>query len=151
MLQIVQKGEFLDFRKRYQIRIFLPLLPLALPPHFLSLFGSVWFTLIWPASLWIGLVILYACAYALSAPNVCASNIQHARYAMNSNEICTKVYLVQYTNIHIFPFLDLFSFSFSSFVFLLFFLFFSLTRSVVFAFIFFLQQNELKGKRREKK
>lgn len=153
MLQIVQKGEFLDFRKRYQIRIFLVLLLLllwfAVGPSF-PLFGNVWLTLVWPACeahchfKWRGCCVYTWCTRIVCAKCARALNLQHAWYAMNSNEICTKVYLVQYTNIHIFPFLDLFSFSFSSFVFLLFFPF-------LFRSSFLLQQNELKWKRKKKK
>lgn len=151
MLQIVQKGEFLDFRKRYQIRIFLLLLlllwlPLALPFRSSAMFGLRLFGLhVKHIAISNGVVAVYTwCTRIVCAKCARALNLQHAWYAMNSNEICTKVYLVQYTNIHIFPFLDLFSFSFSSFVFLLFFPF-------LFRSSFLLQQNELKWKRKKKK
>lgn len=70
------------------------------------------------ASEWLASYVVCV-AYALSETeiSVCApSKCYIARYAMNSNKICTKVYLVQHTNIHIFPFFG------SIFIFVFFFL-----------------------------
>lgn len=134
MLQIVQKGEFLDFRKRYQIRIFLPLLPLALPPHSLRQ-CLVYAYLACIALNWFGNIV------CLCIRIVCAECVR-LKYTTCSicHEFKRDMYESLFGPIHKYTYISLlgsififvFFFRFSSF-----FLFFSLTRSVVFAFIFF--------------
>lgn len=135
-----KKVNFWISEKRYQIRIFLSLLlvllllllvlPFRYPFQYSVLCSHL--ACMWNIASEFGVVGV--CAYALSALNVCASKCYMLDMPWIQTRYGTEVYLVQHTNIHIFPFLDLFSFSFS----------------YIFFFFFFLQQNELKGKRRKK-